>query len=57
MCNSRRNLCENFKTDTDNLYIVGFRYRNSLYLKNKEVDLKLTEYQLLLTKRLSLLSF
>ena len=36
----RRKVCVNFQTDTDKLNI----YRNNLYLKDNEVDLKLTEY-------------
>ena len=43
--NGRRKVCVNFQTDTDKLIIVVYRYRNSLYLKDKEVDLELTEYQ------------
>ena len=35
----------NFETDTDKLNIVVYRYRNNLYLKDDEFDLKLTEYQ------------
>ena len=48
--NGRRKVCENFQTDTDKLNIVVYRYRNNLYLKDNEVDLKLTEYQSLLAK-------
>ena len=55
--NGRRKVCVNFKTDTDKLNIVVYRYRNNLYLKDKEVDLKLTEYQSLLAKRVYLLSY
>ena len=40
----RRKVCVNFQTDTDKLNIVMYRYRNNLYLKDDEVDLKLTEY-------------
>ena len=43
-------VCVNFQTDTDMLNIVVYRYRNKLYLKNNEVDLKLTEYQSLLAE-------
>ena len=43
--NGRRKVCVNFQTDTDKLNIVVYRYRNTLYLKDNEVDLKLTEYQ------------
>ena len=53
MSNCRRKYCVNFQTDTDKLNIV-YRYRNSLYLKDIEIDLKFTEYQSLLAKRLSL---
>ena len=52
--NGRRKVCVNFQTDTDELNIVVYRYRNMLYLKDDEVDLKLTEYQSLLAKSLSL---
>ena len=52
----RRKVCVNFHTDRDKLIIVVYRYRNKLYLKDKEVDLKLTEYQSLLAKRVYLLS-
>ena len=44
----------NFQTDTDKLNIVVYRYRNNLDLKDDEVDLKLTEYQSLLAKRIYL---
>ena len=50
MYNGRRKVCVNFQTDTDKLKIVVYRYRNNLYLKEKEVDLKLIEYQSLLAK-------
>ena len=53
----RRKVCVNFQTDTDKLKIVVYRYRNHLYLKDNEVDLKLTEYQSLLAKRVYLLSY
>ena len=55
--NGRRKVCVNFQTDTDKLNIVVYRYRNMLYLKDDEVDLKLTEYQSLLAKRIHLLSY
>ena len=35
-------VCVNFQTDTDKLNIVVYRYRNSLYLKDNETDLKVT---------------
>ena len=46
--NGRRKVCVNFQTDTDELNIVVYRYRNNLYLKDIELDLKLSEYQSLL---------
>ena len=55
--NGRRKVCVNFQTDTDKLNIAVYRYRNNLYLKDKEIDLKLTEYQSLLAKRIYLLSY
>ena len=55
--NGRRKVCVNFQTDTDQLNFVVYRYRNSLYLKDDEVILKLTEYHSLLAKRVYLLSY
>ena len=55
--NGRRKVCVNLQTDTDKLNIVVYRYKNNLYLKNNEVDLKMTEYQSLLSKRVYLLSY
>ena len=40
--NGRRKVCVNFQTDTDKLKIVVYRYRNNLYLKDTELDLKLS---------------
>ena len=55
--NGSRKVCVNFQTDTDKLNIVVYRYRNNLYLKDNEIELKLTEYQSLLAKRVYLLSY
>ena len=55
--NGRRKVCVRFQTDTDKLKIVVYRYRNSLYLKDNEADLKMTEYQAFLAKRFYLLSY
>ena len=55
--NGGRKVCVNFQTDTDNLNIVVQRYRNNLYLKDNEVDLKLTEYESLLAERVYLLRY
>ena len=55
--NGRRRVRINFQTDTDKVNIVVCRYRNSTYLKDTEIDLKLTEYKKLLAKRIYLLSY
>ena len=55
--NGRRKVCINFQTDTDKVNIVVYRYRNNTYLKDIEMDLKLTEYKKLLAKRVHLLSY
>ena len=55
--NGRRKVCINFQTDTDKVNIVVYRYRNSTYLKDTEMDLKLTEYKKLVAKRVYLLSY
>ena len=52
-----KNVCVNFKTDTHKLIFFEFRYRNSLHFEDNEVDLKLTEHQLLLAKQVYLLSY
>ena len=55
--NGRRKVCINLQTDTDKVNIVVYRYRNSTYLKDTEMDLKLTEYEKILAKRVYLLSY
>ena len=55
--NGRRKVCVIFQTDTDKLNIVVYRYRNNLYLKDNEFDLKLSEYQSFMAKRVYLLSY
>ena len=55
--NGRRKVCINFQTDTDKVNIVVYRYCNSTYLKDTEMDLKLTEYKKLLAKRVYVLSY
>ena len=54
--NGRRKVCINFQTDTDKVNIVVYRYRNSTYPKDTEMDLNLTENKKLLAKRVYLLS-
>ena len=55
--NGRKKVCSDFQTDTDKVNIVVYRYRNNTYLKNTEMDLKLTEYKKLRAKRVYLLSY
>ena len=55
--NGRRKLCVNFQSDKDKVNIVVYRYRNKTYLKDTEMDLKLTEYKKLHAKRVYLLSY
>ena len=57
ICNGRRKIWVNFTTDTDRLKFVVYRYRNNLYLKENEVDLKLSEHQLLEAKSAYRLSY
>ena len=55
--NGRRKVCICFKTDRYKLNIVVYRYRNNTYVKDTEMELKLTEYEKLLSKRMYLLSY
>ena len=55
--NGRRKVCINFKTDLDKLNIVVYRYRNNTYVKDTEMELKMTEYEKLLSKRVYLLNY
>ena len=55
--NGRRKVCINFQTDTDKVNLVVYRYRNNRYLKDTEMDLKLTEYKKLLANCVYLLSY
>ena len=54
--NGRRKVCISFKTDMYKLNFVVYRYRNDTYVKNTEMELKLTEYEKLLFKRVHLLN-
>ena len=55
--NGRRKVSISFKTDMDKLNNVVYRYRNKLYAKDTEMELKLTEYEKLLSKRVYILSY
>ena len=39
----RRKVCISFSTDMDNLNSVVYRYQNSTYVEDTEMELKLTE--------------
>ena len=55
--NGRRKICISFQTDTDNVNIVAYRYRNNVHLKDAEIKLSLCEYENLLSKKVYLLSY
>ena len=55
--NDRRKVCINFQNDTDKVSIVVYRSRNNTYLKDTEMQLKLTEYENLLAKRVYLVNY
>ena len=55
--NGRRKVCISFQTHTDKVNIVAYRHRNNTYLKDTELDLKLTEYKKLFAKRVYILSY
>ena len=55
--NGRRKVTINFQTDTDKVNFFVYRYRNITYLKDTEMDLKMTKYKKLLAKRVYLLSY
>ena len=50
-------ICINFKTGMDKLNIVVYPYRNSTYVKDTGMELKLTEYEKLFSKRVYLLKY
>ena len=55
--NGRRNVCLKFKTDMDKLNNVVYTYRNNTNVNDSEMELKLTEYEKLFSKRVYLLSY
>ena len=55
--NGRRKVCISFKTDMDKLNFLVYRYWNITYVRDTERELKLTEHEKLLSKRLYLLSY
>ena len=59
--NGRRKICISFKTDmdklNDKLNVVVYRFRNNTNVKDTRMELKLSEYEKLLSKRVYLLSY
>ena len=55
--NGRRKICVFYKSDTDYVAITVYRYRNNMYMKDSDIELKLTEYNTLLEKKKYLLSY
>ena len=55
--NGIKNVCMSFQTVADKVKLVVYRYRNNTYLKDTKMELKLTEYKKVLTKRVYLLSY
>ena len=44
-------MCVNYQKDTDELNCVVYRYRNNIYLKDSEKELKMTKIEKLLSER------
>ena len=55
--NGRRKVCVFCKTDTDYVGITVCRYRNNMFMKDSDIELKATEYNTLLQKKKYLLSY
>ena len=55
--NGRRKVCISFKNDMDRLNILVNRYRKNTYVRDTEMELKLTEFETLLSKQAYLLSY
>ena len=55
--NGRRKVYINFKTDMDKLNFVVYRYRNNTHVEDAEMELKMTEYERHLSKRVYLLIY
>ena len=53
----RRKICVFYKSDTDYVRITVYRYRNNMYMKDSDIELKSTEYNTLLEKKKYLLSY
>ena len=55
--NGRRKTCVFSKTDTDYVGSTVYRYRNNMYMKDSDIELKATEYNTLLQKKKCLLTY
>ena len=55
--NGGRKVCISFKTDMHKLNIVVYSSRNNTYVKDTGMELKLTEYEKVLSERVYLLSY
>ena len=55
--NGKRKMCINFQTDAHKVNVFVYHYRNNTYLKDTEMDLKLTEYKKIPAKRVYILSY
>ena len=51
VCKDRRKVCVNYQINIDDIYNVVYRNRNSVYLKDSKMHLKVTKYEKLLSKR------
>ena len=54
---SRQKVGKNYQTETNKLKIFVYRYRNNIYLKGSELELIITDYEKLFSKRVHLLSY
>ena len=55
--NGRRKICVFYKSDTDYVGITVYRYRNNMYMKDSDIELKSNEYNTLLEKKKYILSY
>ena len=55
--NVRRKVCVFCKTDTDYGGFTVYRYRNNMFMKDSDIELKATEFNTILQKKKYLLSY
>ena len=55
--NGGRKVCLSFKTDMDMLNVAVYCYRNNTYVKDTEMEVKMTQYEKRLSKRVYLSSY